>query len=159
MIDQLHSIAIKVCEVPVMFFLPFSVSCMSMASVVSGKRPVMSVSILIVGKDGRFYFYFFEALLALSVHEKSLLLLLGSYIRAFRVKNESRRISSCGRVSGNFRIQTRSSSFFIVGGFISLVSLCTLLFSDFGWVRKRTQTTINSVIRQRQCEKTTKLLI
>lgn len=61
MIDQLHSIAIKVCEVPVMFFLPFSVSCMSMASVVSGKRPVMSVSILIVGKDGRFYFLFFRS--------------------------------------------------------------------------------------------------
>lgn len=80
----------------------------------------MSGSILTVGKERRF-FIFPKPLLALSAHENSLLALVG--IRAIRVKNESGRISSCGQVSRNFRVQTRSSSSFIVGSFILLISL------------------------------------
>ena len=133
-VDQLRSVALKVCEATaIIFFWPCLFSCMrmaphaiSLASVVRVKSPVKSGNEMIGGEARRFLILL-KALLAPSVQTNVRPGLFSSFMGAIRLENMSVLMLSLRRVSMNCRIHTRRpmrlcSSFLVVGGFMSIMA-------------------------------------
>ena len=133
-VDQLRSVALKVCEATaIIFFWPCLSSCMrmaphaiSLASVVRVKSPVKSGNEMIGGEARRFLILL-KALLAPSVQTNVRPGLFSSFMGAIRLENMSVLMLSLRRVSMNCRIHTRRpmrlcNSFLVVGGFMSIMA-------------------------------------
>ena len=128
------SVVLKVCEETAMiFFLPFSASCIrmapntiSLALVVRVKSWEKSGNKMTGGKESRSCI-FLNALLALSIQVNVLFVLFNSCMGPIRLENVSDLIRSSRRVSRNCLIHTKQpmrlcSAFFVVGGSIFLMA-------------------------------------
>ena len=132
-VDQLRSVALKVCEATaIIFFWPCLFSCMrmaphaiSLASVVRVKSPVKSGNEMI-GGEARHFLILLKAFLAPLVQTNVCPGLFSSFMGAIRLENMSVLMLSLRRVSMNCRIHTRRpmrlcNSFLVVGGFMSIM--------------------------------------